>query len=140
MTTTARTDTWLNTVTVDGQSLGTWDTLKGGDNDSSVVTYRPGGMKAHKVVAGQTTVSPLTLEKSLEMEIDWATIGTLIRANVGKSVATVSRQLLDIDGNPYGAPLLYSGILKQVMPGDTDSMKGDPQMWGIVITPGGQIG
>jgi hypothetical protein len=112
MTTTARTDTWLNTVTIDGSSIGTWDTLKGGDNDSTVTNYRPGGMVALKVV----------------------------RAKVGKSSAVVSRQLLDVDGNPYGSPLIYSGILKQVMPGDTDSMKGDPQIWSIVIVPGGQIG
>jgi len=140
MTTTARTDTWLNTVTVDGVSIGTWDTLKGGDNDSTVMNYRPGGMAATKVIGGQTTVSTLTLEKSLEIETDWAIISNLLRASVGVSAVIISRQLLDPDKNPYGAPLIYTGILKQVTPGDTDSAKGDVQMWGIVVVPAGTIG
>ena len=140
MTTTARSDTWLNTVSIDGGPSITFDTFKGGDNDSTATNYRPGGMKALKVVGGQSTVSPITMDKSLEMETDWLVIGQLIRASVGKSTVAVSRQLLDADGNPYGTPLQYSGILKQVMPGDTDSNKGDPQIWTIVITPAGTIG
>jgi hypothetical protein len=140
MTTTARSDTWLNTVTIDGNPIGTWDTLKGGDNDSTTQNYRPGGMQALKVIAGQSTVSPLTLDKSLERETDWAIIGTLMRASVGKSQVMVSRQLLDDDGNPYGTPLIYNGILKQVLPGDTDSMKADALLWSIVIVPNGIIG
>jgi hypothetical protein len=140
MTTTARTDTWLNTVTVDGNPIGTWDALKGGDNDSTVTNYRPGGMAATKVVGGQTTVSPVTLDKSLEMETDWAIMSNLLRASVGVSQVVVSRQLLDQNKNPYGAPLIYTGILKQVLPGDTDSMKADPQIWSIVMVPAGNIG
>jgi hypothetical protein len=126
MTTTSRSDTWLITASIDGGSSITFDTFKGGDNDSTTTNYRPGGMKPLKVVGGHSTVAPVTMDKSLEMETDWLTIGQLLRASVGKSTVDVSRQLLDYDGNPYGTPLLYTGILKQVMPGDTDSNKGDP--------------
>jgi hypothetical protein len=97
-------------------------------------------MAATKVVGGQTTVSPVTLDKSLEMETDWAIMSNLLRASVGVSQVVVSRQLLDQNKNPYGAPLIYTGILKQVLPGDTDSMKADPQIWSIVMVPAGNIG
>ena len=140
MTTTARTDTWLNTVTIDGNPIGTWDTFKGGDNDSTVQNYRPGGMAQQKVIGGQSTVSTITLDKSMERETDWSIISNLLRASIGRIAVVVSRQLLDDSGNPYGAPLVYTGILKQVLPGDTDSNKADAQIWSIVVVPAGTIG
>jgi hypothetical protein len=140
MTTTARTDTWLNHVVIDGNDAGVWDTFKGGDNDSTTQNYRPGGMKPLKVIAGQSTVSPITLDKSLERETDWQIIGRLMRADVGRSQVGITRQLLDDAGNPYGTPLVYTGILKQVLPGDVDAQKGDAQIWSIVVVPAGTIG
>jgi hypothetical protein len=140
-TTTARTDTWLIVVTIDGVSAGTWDTFKGGDNDSTTQSYRPGSTGQQRVIGGQSTVSPITVEKSMERETDWALMGSLMRASIGKSVVQISRQLLDIDRNPYGGhPLIYNGILKQVLPGDVDSNKADVSMWSLIVVPAGTIG
>lgn len=140
MTTTLRTDTWLNTISIDGGAPITMDTFKGGDNDSSTTIYRPGGMVKPKVIGGQTTISDITLDKSMEMETDWTLITALMKANVGKSEVVVMRQPLDPDANPYGSPLIYNGILKQVLPGDTDSMKADALLWSVVVTPDGVPG
>ncbi len=140
MATTMRTDTWLNTVTIDGVDLGIWDTFKGGDADSTVMTYRPGGMKDTRVIGGQKTVSPITLDRSIQMETDWAIVGKLMRASVGVSTVVVHRQPLNYNKQPYGTPLIYTGILKQVLPGDTDSQKADAQLWSIVMVPGSTIG
>jgi hypothetical protein len=64
----------------------------------------------------------------------------LMVAAAGSAPATVHRQPLDINKNPYGTPLVYSGILKSIMPGDTDSNKADTQIWTITIVPAGNVG
>jgi hypothetical protein len=139
-TTTLRSDTWLITLSIDGGPAITMDTFKGGDKDSSVTQYRPGGMAAQKVVGGQTSVSNINMEKSLEMETDWAVVQNLMRARVGSSRCVVGRQPLDPNGVPFGSPLVYTGTLKQCGAGDTDSDKSEVDKWTVEIMPDSPIG
>lgn len=140
-----RSDTWKNTVTVNGALFppntdGIWDTFKGGDVDSVASVYHPGGMKDQEAVGGQPTISTVTLEKALDLVADWASVQQLMTGGAGNSPITISRQPLDIDKNPSGTPLTYNGILKSVAPGDTDSSKSDIQMWTITAVVSGPIG
>lgn len=133
-----RANTWANTVTVDGVPLGVWDTLEGGEVDSEETRYRPGGMAPQVSLGGTATVGALTLGRLLSRGRDWDLLRRLMN-RAGKARATVHRQPLDSDGNPWGRPMVYRGVLKTVTPPDTDSDSDDPALWQIVITPEGTV-
>ena len=58
----------------------------------------------------------------------------MLIAGVGKARVSVSRQPLDIDGNPYGTPLTYTGRLKAVTPNDLDSESADAAIYELEIS------
>jgi hypothetical protein len=134
-----RQDQWANTVSIDGVPWGVWDTLGGGAVEAADTKYRPGGMAPERSLGGHVTVSNLTLGRLLGRE-DWEPMGDLMRSRCGKANVVVSRQPLDTDGNPFGKPLVYSGTLMTVTPGDTDSESADAQVWEIGVSTVGSIG
>lgn len=134
----SRVDQHSTTVVVDGTPLGVWDTVSGGEADSEATTYRPGGMSPRVSLGGSVTVGEVTLSRLLDLGRDWDTLKRLM-ARAGKAEVTVARQPLDSDGNPFGAPLVYRGVLKTVTPPDLDSDSSDPALWVIVVTPEGSV-
>lgn len=134
-----RQDQWANTVTIDGRPLGVWDTLSGGDVDAEETKYRPGGMQPQVSLGGTTTVNNVSLGRLLGRQ-DWDFMHNLMANRVGKARVTVARQPLDVDGNPFGRPLVYRGTLQNVTPGDTDSNSSDAQVWEITVSTEGSIG
>lgn len=134
-----RQDQWANTVTIDGRPLGVWDTLAGGDVDADETKYRPGGMAPQKSLGGPPTTNNVTLGRLLDRE-DWDFMHSLMASRVGKADVVVARQPLDTDGNPFGRPLVYRGVLQNVNPGDTDSNSSDAQVWEIVVSTEGSVG
>jgi len=135
-----RQDNWLNTVTIDGKSFGVWDTLAGGDIESSETKYRPGGMQPEVSLGGNVSVNNLTLGKLLTQGDYTDQLRALMTTGrVGKAPASVSRQPLDADGNPFGTPLTYTGKLMHVLPGDTDSNGSAASQWQVVISTNGSI-
>jgi hypothetical protein len=139
-----RSDTWLNTVTVNGTLFpgpnGVWDTFKGGEVDSEASTYKAGGMVDQEAIGGQETIGPVTLDKALDLQADWGVAQQLMAASIGNAPIVISRQPLDINKNPSGNPLTYKGIVKSCSLGDTDSNKSDIQMWTISAVVSGPIG
>lgn len=134
-----RQDQWSNTVTIDGKPLGVWDTLAGGESDSETTTYRPGGMQPQVSLGGPRTIGDITLGRLLsKASADWDFLHTLMN-RTGQASATVSRQPLDENGNPWGRPLVYRGKVRTCRPGDTDSNSSDAQVWEIVVTPEGSV-
>lgn len=134
-----RQDQWSNTVTIDGKPWGVWDTLGGGAVEAGDTKYRPGGMSPEVSLGGHASVGNLTLGRLLT-RTDWEPMGNLMRTRCGKARVTVSRQPLDSDGNRFGRPLVYSGTLITVTPGDTDSESEDAQVWEITVSTVGSIG
>jgi hypothetical protein len=138
-----RSDTWLNTVTIGGVLTpapdGIWDTFKGGDIDSAADVYKAGGMRDQEAVGGTQTISTVTLDKALDRN-DWPAVQSLMAAGVGNALITIHRQPLDPNKNPFGTPLIYTGIVKSCAPGDTDSNKSDIQMWSITAVVNGPVG
>lgn len=139
-----RSDTWLNTVTINGVLTpspdGVWDTFKGGDIDSEASTYKAGGMAEQEAIGGQSSIATITLDKALDLQNDWPTAQQLMAISAGNAPVTVHRQPLDINKNPSGSPLTYTGILKSISVGDTDSTKSDVQMWTIAVVLNGPVG
>lgn len=132
-----RQDQWSNTVTIDGRPMGVWDTLSGGESDSEESKYRPGGMAPPVSLGGSRTIGNITLGRLISRE-DWDYMHSLMN-RTGQALATVSRQPLDEDGNPWGRPMTYTGKIKTVMPGNTDSNSGDAQVWEIVVSTEGSV-
>ena len=132
-----RQDQWANTISIDGKPMGVWDTLSGGGSDSDNTTYRPGGMSPQVSLGGPRTIGEIKCGRLVSRE-DWDYMHGLMN-RTGQARATVSRQPLDEDGNPWGRPLTYTGVVKTCEPGDTDSNSSDAQVWEITITPEGSV-
>lgn len=126
-------------VALDGVDTGIWDKLEGGAKDSEESKYRPGGMQQEISLGGQSTIENLTTTRLYDLSRDHELIRTFF-ARVGKGTVVITKQPLDIDGNVFGRPLVYTGKLKTVTPPDVDSESDDASLWSIEVTPGGTIG
>lgn len=135
-----RQDQWSDTVTIDGVPSGIWDEVDGGEVDSGETKYRPGGMQPQVSLGGSTTVGNLTLTRLLDQPRDWDFMRRLMQSRTGKAPAVVSRQPLDRDGNPFGRPLIYRGVLKTVTPPKSNSNSEEAGTWQIVVSTEGTVG
>jgi hypothetical protein len=133
----SRQDQYAVTLTVDGVLLGVFDALEGGEVDSEETRYKPGGMGAPISLGGSVEVGNLTLSRLYVLNRDHDRIHWLSRA--GKGACVVSRQPLDVDGNAYGRPLVYTGTLKAITPPEVDSESSDAAKLELEITPAGTV-
>lgn len=123
----------LITVVVDGQPLGVFDTLTGGDTSASPVKHRAGGMGSQKSYPALPEHADVTVSRVLERERDRELVRKL-RLRTGRASASISEQPLDDDGAPWGKPTIYTGKLSGVKPGDADSNSVDLQMFELTLT------
>lgn len=131
-----RQDTYRITATIDNKNWGVWDKLTGGEVDSDETKYKPGGMAPHVSLGGSRTTGNLTLSRLYRLARDHNRVMELING-AGKARVVVSKQPLDIDGNVFGAPLVYTGTLKRVMTPEVDSESSSAGLLEIEITPDG---
>ena len=129
----SREDQTLITVSVGGTNLGVFDKLEGGEIDSEETKYRPGGMQEQLSLGGYRNVGNITVSRLYDVYRDHTLMPTLI-AGVGKALVSVSRQPLDIDGNPFGAPITYTGKLKALTPNDLDSESSDALIYELEVS------
>lgn len=115
-----RSDTWAISVSINGINWGIFDKKSGGQVDSDTSTYKPGAMAPPIVLGASKTTENVTLERNYRLGRDHDNIQKLYDA-VGSGRVVVSQQPLDADGNVYGNPIVYRGILKRVKAPDTDS-------------------
>jgi hypothetical protein len=80
----------------------------------------------------------VTLSRLYVLNRDHDRIHWLI-SRAGKGTCVVSRQPLDVDGNAYGRPLVYTGTLKAVTPPEVDSESSDAAKIELEITPAGTV-
>ncbi len=122
----------LVTVTVDGQPLGIFDSRTGGESDSEVSKRHVGGQRTQKAYRGLRTVGDLTVSRGYERERDHE-LARGLEKRAGLASASVSEQPLDDEGNAWGKPKTWTGILKSVNTGDYDAASGEPRMLELVI-------
>lgn len=127
------------TCTVDGRPLGVFDSVEGGEVDSQESKYYPGGMAPQVALGGQQTISNVTLGRLNVLARDHDLIRWL-QTRAGRGLATISRQPLDDDGNPFGTPFVYSGVLKKVTLPNGDSNASSEAKWTIEISTAGTVG
>lgn len=135
----SRVDQHLTTVTIDDRPLGVFDTIGGREVDSEETKYRPGGMGPQRSLGGQPTLGNVTLGRLYELARDYD-LARWAQTRAGRGRVTVSEQPLDTDGNPYGRPSVYRGVLKTVTIPDKDSDSNDAAIWTIVVSTEGLVG
>jgi len=122
----SREDQYSVTVAVNGEDFGVWDKFSGGEVDSDELKYKPGGMAPHVSLGGSQTVNNLTVSRLYDLSRDHQQVHKLLGL-AGKATVVVTKQPLDVDGNAFGRPIVYSGKLKQVTPPDHDSESNDAE-------------
>jgi hypothetical protein len=97
--------------------------------------YSPGGMGAEEAHGGRQMVGNVTLGRMYKRQRDHELVRWLITRR-GRARVVASRQPLDADGNAFGRPLVYTGVLKALSPQDVDSNSSDPDPFEVVSTDG----
>jgi|SRR5262245_30577241 len=115
-----RQDTFVVRLIVQGNSFGIWDKKTGGELDSDEVKYYPGGMNKVVSLGGRLTPGNITLQRLYDRVDDHDRINTLLNT-VGKGNITVSQRPMDLNGQPYGKTIYWTGRLKRVLVPDVDS-------------------
>lgn len=138
-----RQDTWAISLQVEDPrnpgvmlNLGIWDKKTGGNVDSEERVYYPGAMGPPISLGGRKSTDQVTLTRLYRLGRDHDSVQRLIDA-AGISRIVVSQQPLDIYGNVYGRPIVYTGTLKTVNIPESDSEGNDPAMIEIVCTIAG---
>lgn len=129
----SRVDQYAVSVSLDGTSLGVYDKMTGGEIDSEETKYSPGGMAPQVSLGGRVTVGNITVERLYRLDRD-KVVEPTIKSRVGKGTVVVTKQSLDVDGNPFGAPLVYRGTLKQYKPPEPDSEASGAALVSLEIT------
>jgi hypothetical protein len=121
---------YLVTVTIDGAPIGVFDSRTGGETDSDITKRNTG--TGPKVYASRSATGDVTVVRGYERERDHELARGLER-RAGRALMTVSEQPLDEDGNPWGKPKVWSGVLKSVDSGEVDSDSEDPRDLTLVM-------
>lgn len=113
-----------------------FDKKTGGEVDSDIYKYKPGGMRKQRSLGGSKNTGDLTLTRNYVLELDHGP-SIFLSDWVGRAKCTVSQTMMDIDGNPYGKPTVWVGYLKTVTFPEHDSESSDPAMLEVVVSPDG---
>lgn len=117
----------LTYVDIDAANLGdigVFDTRDGGELDSDVSRHKPAALP-EEILAGTQTTGNITVSRVFRRERDRPLLGPLAKAR-GRATATITVQYVDRDENPYGNPVVYTGLLKAATPPGQDSSSSDP--------------
>jgi hypothetical protein len=117
--------------------IGIWDKRSGGELDSEEVKYYPGAMGEQEQLGGRVVAGNNTLSRLFKGDRDQAILGKLFSA-VGKSAVKITEQPLDTDGNAYGNPIVWNGILKKVQSPARDSESTSVAMIEIEVSTKGR--
>lgn len=117
----------LITVTIDGESLGTFDTRSSGETTADVAKHRPGGGGGEKTYGSLSTTGDVTVTRVRERERDVA-LAARLRTRVGRARMSITDQPLDEDGVPWGKPETWAGRLMSVNTGDADASSNEVRM------------
>lgn len=106
---------------VDGLgNLGVFDSFSGGGLVADEVKYHPGAMQEVLALGGSAEVDNVVIGRIYLLERDHLQVGGLL-TRTGKALFVITKQPLDRDGNAWGAPLIYQGVLTRCTPPEHDS-------------------
>lgn len=123
----SREDQYNVSVVVDGVNLGTFDGMTGGEITADSTKFRPGGMGKQKSLGGPVQVENVTVSRNYELERDH-NLNPFLIGRIGKGDGTIIKQPLDVDGNAFGKPTVWTGKLQRYALPDHDSESTDAGM------------
>lgn len=135
----SRQDQYSVSVSIDGDDYGVWDKMSGGGVDSTEQKYNPGGMAPEVTLGGKVTVDNVKVSRLYDLQRDHTTVKTII-GRVGKGRVVVKKQPLDVDGNPFGNPLVYQGTLKTCTPPEVDSESNNAALVELEVSTAAGVG
>jgi hypothetical protein len=119
--------------------LGVFDTMTGGETDSTETRHHAGAMGPEEAQGGPRTTTNVVINRQYRHGRD-GPLRHKLRPLCGKGHMHVSKQPLDSDGNAIGSPEVFDGILKRVATPEPDSDSGDIAMIEIEMTPNEVVG
>ncbi|XBB66865.1 hypothetical protein ABFU82_22575 [Nocardioides sp. WV_118_6] len=123
-------DQYRVTVTVDGRPLGVFDSRSGGESDTDITKKKTG--EGPKVYSSKPDTGDVTVGRGYERERDHE-LARWLRTRCGKGKMVISEQPLDDEDQAWGVPTTWTGILKTVNTGDTDTDSSDPRELELVM-------
>lgn len=135
----SRQDQYSVSVSIDDVDYGVWDKMDGGDVDSTEQKYNPGAMAPEISLGGKTTVNNVKVSRIYDLDRDHGVIKTII-GRVGKGQCIVKKQPLDVDGNAFGQPLVYRGVLKTCTPPTVDSESNNAALVELEVSTAATVG
>jgi hypothetical protein len=118
----------LVTASVDGISLGVFDTQSGGDAAAPSTQHRGGGQSGLRSYRTRPKYSEITISRVLNLAVDWELIRQLIPL-AGLVMGSVTIQPLDADLNAYGTSRTATGMFLGVKNVKVDSNSDALQMF-----------
>lgn len=136
----SRQDNFRVSLRVEGDDFGVFDSFSGGETDSDDPKHRAGGMGPEEALGGPPSVGNITIARNYRRDRGDAGVVRRLRNNIGRGRAVVRKQSLDPDGNPFGEPDVYRGILKRITPPEHDSNSADPALLEVEVTCDQEVG
>jgi hypothetical protein len=125
------------TASLDGVQLGVFEDRTGGETGSNSVQYFMGGGGPRVSLGGQQQVGDVTLTVLSTPTVQSITKWVISR--VGKGDITISDQPLDDEGNAFGDPLTWNGILMTATPPATGASSNNPKTLILVAQVSGSM-
>jgi hypothetical protein len=128
-------------VTYRGETrdLGVFNSFDGGEATSDDTKVRRGGTRNQRALGGPKSIGNVTLARDYDLARDHNNIHWLYNA-VGAARVTAQHFFTDDNDQPYGRPLIYTGVLiRSTKPGhDIDSA--DVANLELEVSCDGQVG
>lgn len=96
-------------MSVNGQTIGTFNTMDGGDAYATAAQYRSGGQANMTSYRTRPKYTDITVGRVVNLAVDWEVIRGLI-PQAGLVPAQCTLQPVDTDLNAYGASRTASGL------------------------------
>lgn len=129
---------FVTTATVNGVSVGEWDSMTGGATTAESTKHTVRGVR-RVALGGPRDTEDVTLARPFVRGRDHD-LARQLRTLAGLAEVTISRQPLDPDGRPFGRPELYTGVLRSVTYPDYSAEGNDVAMLELTVTVDGEVG
>jgi hypothetical protein len=113
-------------VTFRGETrdLGVFNTWEGGGKTSDDTKVRRGGTRVRRALGGVSNTENVTIGRDYDLARDHANIHWLLDA-VGQGRVTFNKFFTDDNDQPYGRPMVYTGVLVGCTPPGHDIESSD---------------
>jgi hypothetical protein len=129
---------YLAVLAVGGRTFR-FQTCTGGDDTTESVSSRPPGAKYPRKSGGEPDLSPITVGRDYDVTVDDDMVAHLRKFIGIEDAATIQRQALDANRNPFGAKRTWTGVITAVNEPDSDTnTTSDKAQVTVEIDPSGK--